>query len=63
MQAAPRAPRPVPSTEDLVAAYANAGEKEKLLVRSLARKGHGKEAKLVSEILYYFPGTRLTRDT
>lgn len=48
-----------PSTEDLVAAYEAAGKDEKRLVRSLIKAGHGQEAKRLTEILHYFPGTRL----
>lgn len=53
--------RPVPSTEDLVEAYKAAGENEKCLVRALLRSGQGQEAERLTEILYYFPGTKLTR--
>lgn len=48
-----------PTTEDLVAAYDAAGEKEKRLVRSLIRGGHGKEAKRLTELLHYFPRSKL----
>jgi hypothetical protein len=52
---------PKASTEDLVAAYEKAREPEKKLVRSLMNAGKGKEAKVVSEILHYFPGSHLVR--
>lgn len=52
---------PKATTEDLVAAYERAREPEKKLIRELMRAGKGKEAKVVSEILHYFPGSHLTK--
>lgn len=52
---------PKATTEDLVAAYEKALEPEKKLVRDLMRAGKGKEAKVVSEILHYFPGAHLKK--
>ena len=50
------------STEELVAAYEQAGEKERKLVRDLHRLGEKDEVERVLELLHYFPGTRLVRE-
>lgn len=42
-------------------AYDAADKETQLLIRSLVKKGHGKEAHVVSEILHYFPGAHVKR--
>lgn len=55
---------PPATTEDLLAAYEKAGKEEQKLVRDLVRAGKGEEARLITEILHFFPGAHLTkRDT
>lgn len=50
-----------PTTEDLVAAYDAADKETKLLVRQLVRADDYKSAKLVTEILHFFPGARVVK--
>jgi hypothetical protein len=48
------------STEQLVAAYEQAGKKEQKLVRDLKREGSRDEVERVLELLHYFPGSVVT---
>lgn len=47
------------NAEQLLAAYEKAGKPEQKLIRDLVKASKGNEARVVAEILHFFPGAKL----
>jgi hypothetical protein len=52
---------PMPSAEELMRAYDQAGKAERKLARDLARLGTRRESDVFLELLHYFPGAHLVK--